>query len=102
MNSQMNKIMLRRGELLARIALQREEAAGFARRLQAPLAAADKGVSLFRYLAANPVLVGAVAALMVARRRKLTAMLAAGWKWWRLYRLFKAYSARLAAQFGPQ
>jgi hypothetical protein len=101
MSSRMNKVMLRRGELLATIAMQREEAARMARRLQVPLAMADKGWAAVLHLAAHPLLVGAVAALLVARRKKLTAMIASGWKWWRLYKLFKVYSSKLAAQFRP-
>ncbi|HEU0282750.1 MAG TPA: YqjK-like family protein, partial [Gallionella sp.] len=63
MNKQMLEVMQRRGELLARIASQREQVAEIGARWQAPLTLADQGLAAMRFLRSNPVLVAGVAAL---------------------------------------
>ncbi|MDD2915332.1 MAG: YqjK-like family protein [Gallionella sp.] len=98
MNKQMLAVMQRRGELLARIAVQREQVAATALRWQTPLALADKGLAVVRFLRSNPVLVAGVLAVAVLRRRGMTGMLAVGWRAWRLYQSARAFSAKVAVQ----
>lgn len=97
MNKQMLAVMQRRGELLARIAMQREQVAETAMRWQAPLAFADKGLAAVRFLCSNPLLVAAVVAILAIRRRGVAGMLASGWRIWRLYKSAMSFSAKIAS-----
>lgn len=97
MNEQMFAVMQRRGELLARIATQREQAAVTAMRWQAPLAFADKGLAAVRFLRSNRVLVAAAVAILVIRRRGVTGIVTAGWRMWRLYKSAISFSAKIAS-----
>ena len=97
MNKQMFALMQRRGELLAKIAAQREQVAVTAIRWQAPLAFADKGLATMRFLRSNPVLVAAAVAILVIRRRGATGLVTAGWRMWRLYKSAMSFSAKIAS-----
>jgi hypothetical protein len=97
MNKDMFAVMQRRGELLARIAAQRDQVAATAVRWQAPLVFADRGLATVRFLRSNPVLVAAAVAILVIRRRGLTGMVAAGWRMWRLYKSAMSFSAKIAS-----
>ncbi|MDO8464837.1 MAG: YqjK family protein [Gallionella sp.] len=97
MNKQMLAVMQRRGELLARIATQREQVAVASMHWQAPLAFADKGLAAVRFLRSNPVLVAAAVALLVIRRRGVAGMLTAGWRVWKLYKSAISFSAKIAS-----
>ena len=97
MNKQMLAVMRRRGELLARIAVQREQVAVTAMRWQAPLALADKGLAAVRFLRSNPVLVAAAVALLVIRRRGVTGLVTAGWRIWRLYKSAVLFSEKITS-----
>jgi hypothetical protein len=99
MNNQMFGLMQWRGELLARIAVQREQVAGVGMQWQTPLALADKGLVAVRFLRSNPVLVAGVVAAFVIRRRGMAGMLAAGWQLWRLYKSSLVFSAKIASHF---
>lgn len=99
MNIQMSSLMQRRSELLARIAGQREQVAGIGARLQAPLALADKGLVLARFLRSHPVLVAGMTALIVVRRRGVVGMLKGGWRLWKGYRYFAVITAKLSPLF---
>jgi len=98
MNKQMLEIMQRRGELQARIAVQREQLAAIGTRLEAPLAVADQGLAGLRFLRSNPVLVGGVAALLIIRRRGMVGLLKFVWRGWKGYRYFTSVSDKLAAR----
>lgn len=98
MNKQMALVMQRRGELLARISVQREQVAMLGARWQAPLALADQGLAVVRYLRARPVLVAGVVALLIIRRRGLVGLARSGWMAWKGYRYFTALSAKLSAK----
>jgi hypothetical protein len=98
MNERMPAIMQRRGELLARIAAQREQVAGAGARWQAPLALADQGLAVARFLRARPVLVATLAALLVIRRRGVMGLIGGGWKVWKGYRYLAALSAKLSSR----
>jgi len=97
MNKQMLAVMQRRGELLAKIAAQREQVAVTARCWQTPLAFADKGLAAVRFLRSNPVLVAAVVAIIVIRRRSAAGMAMVGWRMWKLYKSAISFSAKIAA-----
>lgn len=98
MNKQMALVMQRRGELLARISAQREQVAVLGARWQAPLALADQGLAVVRYLRARPVLVVGVVALLIIRRRGLVGLARSGWMAWKGYRYFTELSAKLSAK----
>lgn len=95
MNEQLQAVMQRRGELLAKISSQREQVAQIGARWQAPLALADQGLAALRFLRSRPLLVAGVAALLVWRRRGLAGVAKTGWKLWKGYRYLSALSARL-------
>lgn len=98
MDKQMLAVMQRRGELLARIAAQREQVAGAAMNWQAPLGVADKGLAVLRFLRSNPALVAVVVAIMVIRRRGVTGMVTTGWRMWRLYKSAISFSEKIASR----
>lgn len=96
MNRQMLEVMQRRGELLARIASQREQAAQIGARWETPLVFADKCLAAVHFLRARPILVAGVTALLVVRRRGLIGLAKGGWQLWKGYRYFVALSAKLS------
>ena len=96
MNRQMLEVMQRRGYLLARIASQREQAAQIGARWEIPLAFADKCLAAVCFLRSRPVLVASVATLFIVRRRGLIGLFKGGWRVWRGYRYFAAFSAKFS------
>lgn len=96
MNKQMSAVMQRRGELLARIAAQREQVARVGARWQTPLALADQGLAVVRFLRSHPVLVAGAAALIVIRRRGVLGLVKGGWRVWKGYRFLAALSEKLS------
>lgn len=98
MTDQMLAVMQRRGELKARIATQREQLAEAGMYWQKPLALADQGLAVARYLRARPVLVAGGVALLIIRRRGLMGLVRSGWLVWRGYRYFTAVSGKLASR----
>lgn len=96
MNKQMSAVMQRRSELLARIAAQREQVADVGARWQAPLALADQGLAVVRFLRSHPVLVAGVAALLVIRRRGVVGLVKGGWRVWKGYRFLAVLSEKLS------
>lgn len=95
MNSQMLEVMQRRGELLARIASQREQVAEIGTRWQAPLALADQGLATVRFLRSHPALTAGVVALLVIRRRGVVGLVRGGWQMWKVYRYLTTFPAKL-------
>lgn len=89
-------MMQRRGELLARIAAQREQMAETGARWQAPLALADQGLAVMRFLRSHPVLVTGVVALFVIRRRGVVGLVKGGWRVWKGYRFLTALAEKLS------
>lgn len=98
MNKQMLEVMQHRGELLARIASQREQVAEMGARWRTPLAIADQGLAIMRFLRANPVLVAAVVAIFVIRRRGVVGLMLGTWRVWKGYRAMEVFSARLTSR----
>lgn len=99
MNEQMLAVMQRRGELLAKISAQREQLAEAGARWEAPLALADQGLAVVRFLRSHPVLVAGAVALFVIRRRGVTGLVSGAWRMWRLYKLAASFSAKIASRF---
>lgn len=98
MNERLSAIMQRRGELLARIAAQREQIAETGARWQAPLALADQALAAARFLRARPAIVAAAAVLIVVRRRGFMGLLRNGWRLWKGYRSLTTLYGRLTAR----
>lgn len=89
MNNQIHSVRLHRKALLARVQAQREKLSGIASEWERPLMLADQGWAIYRFLRARPLLVTAVAALLVMRRRGILGLGKVVWKGWKLYRLAK-------------
>lgn len=98
MNEQMREVMQRRGELLVRIAAQREQVGQIGTRWQSPLALADQGLAAVRFLRSHPALVVGVAALFVIRRRGVMGLAKVGMLAWKGYRHFTAFSKKVSSQ----
>jgi hypothetical protein len=82
-----SEIVRRKERLIARCEAQRNEIADVFHDLERPIALADRGLNIFRFLRAHPVLVSGAIALVVALSRRSTAGLVAralaGWRLWR-------------------
>lgn len=98
MNRQMLEVMQRRGELLARISSQREQLSEIGTRWERPLALADRGLAVVRFLRSRPVPVAGVAALFIIRRRGVMGLARSGLLMWKGYRYFAALSAKLSSR----
>lgn len=86
MNERMLELRQQRGELLARIAVQRGQVGEMVSRCEVPLALADQGLAALRFLRGHPLLVGGVAALLVWRRKGLVGLFRRSWLLWKGYR----------------
>ena len=95
MNKQLFSVMQRRGELLAKIAVQREQIAEAGTHWQVPLSIADRGLTVLRFLRSKPMLVAGAVAVFVIRRRGMTGLISTGWRMWRLYKSATTISANL-------
>jgi hypothetical protein len=91
MNDQMFALLQQRSELLARIAMQREQVAESAVRLETPLAFIDKGLAAVSFLRSAPVLSAILVALLMNRRRILTGLVKGAWRLWKGYRKLSAF-----------
>jgi hypothetical protein len=96
MNEKMVGLMRRRGELLAKIATQRDQLGEIGKQLQIPLALADRGVAAVRFLRGHPLLTAGVATFVVIRRRGLAGLLRGAWRLWKGYRYVTGVSAKLS------
>jgi hypothetical protein len=88
MNERMLELRQRRGELQVRIEVQRGQLAEIASSWERPLALADRGISVLRYLRGHPLLVGGAVALVVLQRRGVAGLLKRAWQMWKSYRYF--------------
>lgn len=100
MAEQMLAVKQRRGELLARIAAQREQLAEIGARWQTPLAIADQCVAAACFLRARPLLVGGIVALFVLRRNGAIRLFRSALLVWKGYRYFTGLRQRLADRIG--
>jgi|CXWL01.1.fsa_nt_gi hypothetical protein len=99
MNTQLYEVMLRRSELLLRIAKQRDEVIEIGSRLQAPLSHADQGLEILRFFRSHLALTTGIAALITIRRRGFWGLWKIVWRGWRLYRLAKTIAANSPVRF---
>jgi len=95
MNERMLELRQRRGELLERIDAQRAQLAEIASIWEQPLALADHGVSVFRFLREHLPIVAGVAVLVVARRRGLAGLLRRAWQVWSAFSHFPGLRPKL-------
>lgn len=95
MNERMLAMTQRRGELLAKIAAQREQVAQVGARWRTPLAVADQGLAVLRFMRSRPLLVAGVVALLVWRRRGMVGVAKLGWRAWKGYRYLTGLAAKL-------
>jgi hypothetical protein len=86
MNRKIAELKHRRGELLARIAAQREQMSTIGADLRTPLALADRGVAAVRYLRNHPLLAAGVLAFVVLHRRGVAALMGRVLGVWKSYR----------------
>lgn len=99
----MDALMQRRGELLGRIAAQREQLTEFGARFSSPMGLLDRGRGVVSYLYSHPLLTVAGAALVVLRRRSLLGLAGGVWSLWKVYRTVSKLSQSLARDPGkPQ
>jgi len=85
-----------RGELLARIASQREQMVEIGSELQGPLALADEGLDAVRFLRRHPLLVAGAVLLLVIRRRGVAGLVGGVWGVWKGYRYFTSLAKTLS------
>lgn len=96
-NSQLSAVMERREELLARIASQRQHVVELGAQFDSPLAMGDRVAAVARFVRSHPILVGAVVAALVMRRRGMAGAIGVGWRLWNRYRYFSAAGGKLAS-----
>jgi hypothetical protein len=94
MNEKFYELTRRRSELLARIALQREQMAEIENEWNAPLALVDQGVALVRFLRRHPLLVAGAMAIFVVRRRSVAGLMWGVWRVWKGYRNFASITGK--------
>jgi YqjK-like protein len=99
MNNQIYEVMLRRSELLLRIAKQRDEVVDLSSRWQTPFSLADQTLEIMRFFRAHLALTTGIVALITIRRRGLFGLLKIVWRGWRLYRLAKTFAVNLPVRF---
>ena len=87
-----------RGEILARIAVQREQMTEIEAEWNAPLALADQGVAAVRFLRRHPLLVAGAMALFVIRRHSVAGLMWGVWRAWKSYRDFNSNPAKSSSR----
>jgi hypothetical protein len=75
MNDRMLALRQRRTVLLARIDSQRVQLEEFTSGWKGQLTLADQGMAIIRYVRAHPILIGALSALVVVRRRRFAGLI---------------------------
>lgn len=97
----LDDIVRRKQQLIARCAVQRAAIAGAFRELERPIAIADRVLTIVRFFRSHPLLIGAaIAAIMVARRRtSLVGLLARGVSAWRLWRSIRTWGQSFGMDF---
>jgi hypothetical protein len=94
----LNRTLLRRAELCARIAEQRRDVERSIAGLAGPIAVIDRAMDLGRFMRAHPVAVGgAVAVLVALRTRSIVRVVTRGFGAWRLLRKVQAMLVRFGA-----
>jgi len=75
MNDPMFELMQNRSKLLARIAAQREQMTEIEDEWRTPLALADRGMAIVRFLRCHPLLVTGVMAIILIRRLSMAGLM---------------------------
>jgi hypothetical protein len=101
MNDSMFKLMQNRNKLLAIIAAQREQMTEIEAEWRAPLALADRGVAVVRFLRCHPLLASGVMAIILFRRRSMTGMTGLMWGVWRTWKRYRDFTSILAKSSLP-
>lgn len=83
MNKRLLEIRLRRAELQNLIAVQRGELADLSMRWQGAFILADKGMTVFRFLRHQPLILGLLTAALFRRRREAWRMARASFGLWK-------------------
>ena len=88
------EIARHKARLIERARAQRAVIGQGVRQLQGPIAIADRGLAVARYLRTRPVLIAvAVAALVALRGRGVLALVARAFSLWRLWRSVSDWSS---------
>jgi hypothetical protein len=101
MNDSMFKLMQNRSKLLAKIAAQRGQMTEIEAEWRAPLALADRGVAIVRFLRCHPLLVSGAMAIILFRRRSMTGMTGLMWGVWRTWKSYRDFTSILAKSSLP-
>ena len=96
MNERLFELTQRRRELLARIAVQREQMTEIEAEWNAPLALADQGLAAVRFLRHHPVLVAGVMGFIMIRRRSAAGLMWGVWRVWKGYRALASIPGKLS------
>lgn len=94
MDSRRERMLQRRGELLEKIARQRDEIAAVGVRWQPALHVADQALLAARFVRKNVWLVAGIAGVALLRRHGAISLFKGGWRIWKLYR----YASDLAGK----
>jgi YqjK-like protein len=87
MDGRRAEILLRRQDLLLRIAGQRQEVAEAAAAWTKPARLIDAALNVGRTLLGHPLLLALAGGVMVARRRNLKGLAKTAWRLWGIYKL---------------
>ena len=96
------EIVRRKGQLIARCAVQRDAVAGVFRDLERPIAVADRALAVAGFFREHPVLVFAAVAAIVALRRRGSgslSLVARGLAAWRMWRGISAWARTMGMAF---
>lgn len=94
MNEKLFEIRQRRGELLARIVVQREQLAEAGAEWDAPLSLVDRGIAGVRYLRRHPLPVVVAMAFILIRRSSAAGLMWGAWRLWKGYRYFSSVTEK--------
>jgi len=98
MNKQMRDTLQRRTNLLAKIAVQREQIKSASARCEVPLAVADQGLAAVRYVRSHPLILIGVVALVSIRRSGVAGMAGNALRLWKLYKFTRNFSAKIVSR----
>jgi len=88
MNEKLIQLAEQRAALVARAAAQRAELSQALSSWRGPLNVVDRGWAALRYLGSNPMVLGGVAAFLIALRPlRMVKWLPPGWLLWRVVRM---------------
>ncbi|MBU1424797.1 MAG: YqjK-like family protein [Gammaproteobacteria bacterium] len=91
MNDRMFALRQRRGELLAKIDVQRGQLAGIASSWKGQLAIADQGLAVVRFFRAHPLLIAGLSVFVVVRRRGGAGLISSALMILRSYRFLTGF-----------